>query len=146
MKDIVYKVYTKKEMLEIIKKYPFIFVETSLGDDYIIKLTDIPDFIMLESDRTLHTADMEMYIPGKNEPVLTTCGCFLNRIDSKLRETIIDRLNLLQTRCKKARKVKIFDNDVFSAFSAKELGIENGKIKNFKKIYGNYINIDKAGE
>ena len=35
MEEIVYETYTKNEMLEIIKK-GFVFVETSLDDDYII--------------------------------------------------------------------------------------------------------------
>ena len=139
MKEIKYKKYSKKQMLKIIQKYGFLFVETNLGDDYIISKNDIADFIMLESQRTCYTADMEFYIPSIYEPVLTTLGCFLDKINTILREEIIDRLVLLQTTNIKPKNIKIFDNEMFIKLSPKEKGIIDGKVNNFAKLYEKYI-------
>lgn len=49
-----YEKYTRKEMSNIAKNKGFVFVETSLGDNYIIKKDDICDFIMQESERQGH--------------------------------------------------------------------------------------------
>lgn len=139
MENIKYKIYTKKQMLDIIQKEGFVFVDTNLDNHFIIKICDIPDFIMLESIRTSHVAELKVYIPGVDEPVLTTFVCFLNRVNPLLREKIIDRLTLLQTTNKKPKKVKIFDNDMFINFSTEEKGIENGEVKNFDKFYRKYV-------
>lgn len=139
MKDIKYKTYSKKQMLDIIQNKGFVFVETSLDDNYMINLKDIPDFIVLESNRTKHKADISMYIPGIDSPVLTTFGCYLNRLNSTLREEIIDKLILLQTNRKKPKKVKIFNNYLFMKLSTEEQGIENGKTKNFDTLYARYV-------
>ena len=37
MGKMEYKTYTKTQMIEIIKKEGFLFVETNLGDNYIIR-------------------------------------------------------------------------------------------------------------
>lgn len=139
MEDIKYKTYTKNQMLSIIQKKGFVFVDTNLGEHFIIKISDIPDFIMLESIRTGYTAELTMYIPGINEPILTTFGCFLNKVNPLLREEIIDRLVLLQTTDEEPKKIKIFDNDIFIKFSPEEKGIKNGKVKNFNKFYKKYV-------
>lgn len=139
MKEFKYKMYTKRQMLEIIQKEGFVFVDTSLHDHFIIRISDIPDFIILEAIRTGHTSELEMYIPGVDEPVLTTYGWFLNRINPLLREEIINRLVLLQTTNTKPKNVKIFDNDIFIALSTEEKGIENGEVKNFDKFYRKYV-------
>lgn len=139
MENIKYKIYTKKQMLDIIKKEGFVFVDTNLDDHFIIKICDIPDFIMLESIRTGHVAELKMYIPGVDEPILTTFGCFFNRVNPLLRDEIIDRLTLLQTTNKSPKKVKIFDNDMFINLSTEEKGIENGEVKSFDKFYRKYV-------
>ena len=130
-------------MIEVIKKYPIIFAETSLGDNYTIKMKDIADFIKLESDRTGHCADIFFYIPSISidEPVLTTYGCFLNKVNPTLREEIIERLTLLQTGRELPKKVKIFNNEVFCNMTAIEMGIINNKVENFEEFYGKYVNI-----
>lgn len=138
MEEISYETYTKNEMLEIIKK-GFVFVETSLDDDYIISIKDIPDFIMLESERTEHIADMEMYFPGVDEPILTTMGCYLDKIQKKLRNKIIKRLVKLQTTNTKPKNVKVFDNYMFNSMSLKDKGIENREVKDFDKLYKKYM-------
>lgn len=139
MKEFKYKEYSKWRMVDIIRKMPILFVETSLNDAYVIRKKDVADFIILEAERTGHHIEMEFYMPGIDEPVVSTFGWFLNTINPLLREEIIHRLVLLQTRKKKPKKVKIFNNDKFNYSSKIEKGIENGQVKNFDKFYGKYI-------
>ena len=139
MQEIKYKTYTKNQMLQIIHKESFVFVENNMGDNFIIRMRDIADFIMIESIRTGYIAEITMYIPGWNTPVLTTYGCYLNRVNPLLREEIIERLVLLQTTNTEPKKVKVFDNDMFIGLSSKEKGIENGKVKNFNRFYRKYV-------
>ena len=138
MEKIIYKKYTKKQMLNIIQNDAFLFVETNLGDNYIIKKQDLSDFIVLEALRTGHIAELKIYVPGIDEPVITTFGWFLNKANPILREEIIERLILLQTTNIKPQRVKIFDNEEFIKFNKKQMGIENGKVKNFDKFYKKY--------
>lgn len=84
-------------------------------------------FIILEATRTLHQATLEMFIPGEDNPILTTYGWFLNRVNPLLREELIQRLVLLQTTKTKPKNVKIFDNDIFISLSKKVKVIENGE-------------------
>lgn len=139
MKNIKYKKYSKWKMINIIKKMPILFVETSLNDAYVIRQKDVADFIILEAERTGHHIEMEFYMPGIDDAVISTFGWFLNTINPLLRKEIIHRLALLQTRKKRPRKVKIFNNDTFNNMKKIEMGIENGQVKNFDKFYGKYI-------
>lgn len=134
-----YKKYTKSQMINIIKKEGFLFVETNLGDHFVIRQKDMPDFIMLESERTGHTASMTFYMPGIDNPVATTIGFFLDRINPLLRKEIIKRLVSLQKYEKRPKKIKIFDNELFINLSPEEKGIENNEVKNFSKFYGKYV-------
>ena len=138
MEKIIYKKYTKKQMLNIIQNDAFLLVETNLGDNYIIKKQDLSDFIVLEALRTGHIAELKIYVPGIDEPVITTFGWFSNKANPILREEIIERLILLQTTNIKPQRVKIFDNEEFIKFNKKQMGIENGKVKNFDKFYKKY--------
>lgn len=138
MKNIKYKKYSKKEMLNIIKNKPILFVETSLKEGYVIRKQDLADFIILETQRTGHHIEMEVYMPGIAKPVATTFGWFLNRINPILREEIIDRLVLLQTTNKKPKKVKIFNNDMLIFLRKMENEIQEGQVKNFDKFYSKY--------
>ena len=138
MKDIIYKEYTKRQMLNIIKKMPILFVETSLNNAYIIRKKDIIDFIVLEAIRTKHHIEMEFYMPGIDEPVVTTVGWYLDTINPLLRKEIIHRLILLQTRRRKPKMVKIFNIDILYNMSDTEMGIIDRKVKKFEKLYGKY--------
>lgn len=106
MKEFNYKKYSKWKMLNIIKKMPILFVETSFNDAYVIRKKDVADFIILEAERTGHHIDMKFYMPGIDEPVISTFGWFLDTINPLLREEIIHRLVLLQTRKKVLKKLK----------------------------------------
>lgn len=139
MKEFNYKKYSKWRMLNIMRKMPILFVETSLNDAYVIRKKDVADFIILEAERTGHRIEMDFYMPGLDEPVLSTFGWFLNTINPLLRKEIIHRLVMLQTRNKRPKKVKVFDNAKFSTMSGLEMGIENGQVKNFDKFYRKYI-------
>ena len=139
MKDFQYKKYSRWRMLNIIRKMPILFVETSRNDAYVIRKKDVADFIILEAERTGHHIEMEFYMPGIDEPVVSTFGWFLNTINPLLREEIIHRLVLLQTRKIRPKKVKIFNNQKFNNMSKIEMGIENGQVKNFNKFYEKYI-------
>ena len=138
-----YKLYTREEMSEIAKKEGYLFVETSRGDYYEIRKKDAADFIMLEANRCGHAVDIYMYVPNPNiqEPFVTTRGYFLDKINQKFRKEIIDRLIELQTTDKKARKVKIFDNDIFCNMTLEELGEvqQNNGSNQYDKFYKSYF-------
>ena len=138
MEDIIYFKYTKKEMLEIIQNEPFLFVETSLNDFYIIKKRDLIDFIISESYRTGHIAKMNFYFPGIDDPILITYGWYIHSINPILKDEIIKPLIFSQNIKRKLKKIKVFDIDIFNNMSAQELGIKNGKINNFDKYYKKY--------
>lgn len=134
-----YKTYTKAEMLDIIKNEGFLVVETSNGDNYQIRKRDVADFIMLEEDRCSHSVDIIMYIPYSKiqEPILTTYGCFLDKINQKFRTEIINRLVSLQMNFEKPRKVKVFDEDILMQLKNEEL-LECEVGKHFDKFYKKY--------
>ena len=136
MENINYKKYSKKEFLKILDEDGILFVETSLGNRCIIKKSDIADFIMLESTKTGHTADMSFFMPGISGPVITTFGCFLNKANPVFREEIIDRLVLLQTTDIEPKNIKVFDTDTF--FNMVDNNEISNDIKNFNKLYQKY--------
>ena len=134
MKNIEYKKYTKEEMIDIAKNKGFYFVETSRDDYFEIAKDDLADFIILEADRCGHDVEISVYTPYReDEVVLTTYGCFLNRIKPKLREEIIDRLVELQTGQEEPREIKVFDNDVFMQIIDND--IKDTKHEQFFKQY-----------
>lgn len=109
-----YKKYTKKEMRKIIKNKGFLIVETSNGNCFAISKEDLPDFIILESRRCGYSVDMYVYVPGFDfEPIATTYGGFLNKINQMFRTEIIERLAKLQTWEINPKNVKVFDDKKF---------------------------------
>ena len=143
-----YKKYTRKEMSNIAKNEGFVFVETSLGEDYIIKKSDICDFIMQEAERQRHAVDMAMYVPNPDitKPFLTTIGCFLDKINQNYRKEIIEKLIKLQIHRIKAKEVKVFDNDIFCKMSLEELGEQKGKTIQFDKFFKKYYENEEEME
>ena len=110
-----YKKYTKKEMRKIIKNKGFLVIETSNEDTFAISKEDLPDFIMLESERCGHSVDMYVYVPGFNfTHIATIYVCFLAETNQKFRADIIERLVKLQTWEIRPRKVKIFDDKKYA--------------------------------
>ena len=127
-------------MSNIAKNKGFVFVETSLGDNYIIKKDDICDFIMQESERQGHSVNMKMYVPNPDieKPFLSTVGCFLDKINNNYRKEIIEKLIKLQTGQIKPEKVKVFNNDIFSKMSLEEFGEKQGETIQFDKFFKKY--------
>ena len=139
MDTIKYKKYTKNELLKILKEDGILFVETNLGDKYIIKKDDLADFIILEAQRTGHAVEMSFFMPGISGVVMSTYGWFLNKANPVLREEIIDRLVLLQTTEKEPKKVKVFDINTFGKM------LDNNEIDNDIKDYNRlYLKYEKA--
>lgn len=143
-----YEKYTRKEMSDIAKKEGFVFVETSRGDNYIIRKDDICDFIVQEAERQGHSVDMEIYVPNPDieKPLLTTIGYFLDKINKNYRKEIIEKLIKLQTGQIKPEKVKVFDNDIFSKMSLEELGEQQGKALQFDKFFKKYYEEEEEME
>lgn len=131
-----YKEYTKKEFLEIFKKEGILFVETNLGDEYIIKKSDLADFIILEAKRTEDDVEISFFMPEISDAVMNTYGCFINQANPVLREEIIDRLVLLQTTDKKPNNVKIFD--VYTYEDMIDNNEIDDDIQNYDELYGKY--------
>lgn len=139
MDTIKYKKYTKNELLKILKEDGILFVETNLGDKYIIKKDDLADFIILEAQRTGHAVEISFFMPGISGVVMSTYGWFLNKANPVLREEIIDRLVLLQTTEKEPKKVKVFDINTFGKM------LDNNEIDNDIKDYNRlYLKYEKA--
>ncbi len=139
MDTIKYTKYTKNELLKILKEDGILFVETNLGDKYIIKKDDLADFIILEAQRTGHAVEISFFMPGINGVVMSTYGWFLNKANPVLREEIIDRLVLLQTTEKEPKKVKVFDINTFGKM------LDNNEIDNDIKDYNRlYLKYEKA--
>ncbi len=143
-----YKKYTRQEMSKIAKTQGFLFVETSNGDYFTIAKNDVADFIMQEANRCNHHVNMAMYVPHYDidVPILTTYGCYLDRIKPKFREEIIDRLIKLQTTNTKPRNIKIFDQKVFEQMSMEEFGEEKGKNLQYDKFFKKYYETEKSEE
>lgn len=144
MKKKYYKKYTRKEMKDIIENKGYYFILTSTGEDLQIAKDDLADFIMLESERCGHNVNIEVYAPGMIEtPILTTYGCFLNRVNPKLREEIIDRLVKLQTYEEEPKDVKIFNTDVY--MNMIDQGVEDG-ISQYDKFFAKYYEEEEEAE
>ena len=120
----LYELYTREEMSEIANKEGFLFVETSNGDNYEIRKSDVADFIVLEAERCGHAVDIKMYVPNYEieEPFVST----------------YERLIKLQTTNTKPRKVKVFDNGIFEKMTLEELGEKEGKTLQYDKFYKKY--------
>lgn len=146
--QIPYSQYTRKEMSDIAKKEGFVFVETSKGDNYIIKKSDICDFIIQESKRQCYSVNMKMYVPNPNieKPFLTTMGCFLDKINQNYRKEIIERLVKLQIEELEPNDVKVFNDEIFSKMSLEELGEEKGKTLQFDKFFKKYYEEEEEME
>lgn len=120
MKNKNYKQYTKKEMIKIIQENKTVYVETSKGNHYIINRKDIADFIVLEAEKAGHRIEIQVYLPNQEEPAITTCGWFLDKCNSEIREEIINRLVMLQTTNKRPKKVKTFNTNILNKLRRKE--------------------------
>ena len=107
--------YTEEEIKDLIRTKAELFYVDDGIDEAIIKLEDIPDFIV-DYNRNLEMRDLKFFRVGKGrfEPDITTIGEFLDRIDPILRKRIINRLVALQTNEVEIKKYKIIDENLYS--------------------------------
>lgn len=141
-----YKKYNREEMAEIGREQGFYFIETSNEDKYIIAKEDLADFIVLENIRCNGNADISVYAPSINKPMLTTYGWFLNTINPKLSEEIMDRLVEIQTFQIMPEEVKIFDNEVFEQMDIEEFGEKEGMTIMYDKFFRKYFEEEEEEE
>ena len=138
---IPYDKYTREEMSKIAKEDGYLIVQTSNYDSYIINKNDVADFIMQESEKNGYSVDINMYIPKNNGRLLllSTCGCFLDKINQDFRNEIIDRLVELQTTDTKPRDAKVFANEIFLEMSLEEIGQNKELTAQYDKFYKKYF-------
>lgn len=128
-----FEFYSEEEIKNIIKsKKELFFVDDGI-DEAIVKLNDIPDFIV-DVNLKFGSKDLKFYKVGKGEysPDITTIGWFLDKIKPEIREKIIDRLVKLQTGEIESKKYKIIDENTYERVVNK-LEKESLKNKNKKK-------------
>ena len=133
-----YEKYTRQEMSDIGKNKGFYFIENSYGEYFEIAKDDLVDFIIAESKRHDQRVNLQVYVSAKDEPILTTIGYYLDKVNSKLRDEIIGRLIKLQTRQEEPKKVKVFDNEIFYQMDIQEFGEEEGKTIQFDRFFKQY--------
>lgn len=135
-KEEKYQKYNIEEMKKILKEEGYCYVDTSNGNSYIISKNDIADFIMQEVEKSGHSVDIAMYAPSKfEEPILTTRGMFLDRVNLKLRGDIIERLLELQMCEEEPKEIKIFDMDEFFELDRNKKEDKKQYNKFYKKYY-----------
>ena len=77
-----------KEMEKFVKSNKYLLVDDGM-DEFVIREKDLVDYIYNRNE------DINVYKPN-GEFLLSTIGFFLNRISYKDRQTIIERLVILQ--------------------------------------------------
>lgn len=133
-----YKKFSNKDMLKIFQDDGVLFVKTNKHSNYIIRKKDLAKFIVLETKKNNHSVSMRFYIPGIKKSVVTTLGWYIARSNYFLANEFFDELEYLQKH-NKSRKVKIFNNKIFTNFSPEDLGIIDGEMKTFDKLYKYYL-------
>ncbi len=102
--------YTSKEIMKLIQsKEELIYVQDEMGEA-IIKVKDIPDFI-IDINRKFGTTNLYFCnIDSKYyDEIITTKGEQLDKIKPYMKEKIIDRLIALQKGKIKPNKFKLID-------------------------------------
>ena len=130
-KEFEVRFYSEDEIKNLIKSKAELFYVDDGVDEAIIRLEDIPDFIV-DYNRNFEIRDLKFYKVGKEiyEPDIITMGEFLHKVKYSLREKIISRLVDLQTNKIEISKYKIIDEDLYSKVETK---LEQEEIKKQKK-------------
>lgn len=106
------KCYNEKEIKEILKNnVKLVYVDTGM-DEFIARYEDLPDVIVDVANKLYHSINLKIYDfddPDIDNPILTTCGYFLDKCDTTVREDIIERLVKLQTEVEQIKDYKIID-------------------------------------
>ncbi|MBP3595887.1 MAG: hypothetical protein J6J60_00580 [Clostridia bacterium] len=105
--------YTEEEIREMIaKKERYVYVDNGL-ENFVIRRQDIPDFIVY-INREIDSTDLEIFDPEEgNLVIIRTCGEFLDKCESEVREEIIERLIQLQTGEEEYSQVKVADENLW---------------------------------
>lgn len=114
------KFYSEDEIRDLIKSKTELYYVDDGVDEAIIRLEDIPDFIV-EYNRKLAIRDLKFMKVGKEvyEHDLTTYGEFLNKANPELREKIINRLVALQKSEIEPKRFKIIDEEIYNYVESK---------------------------
>lgn len=120
--------YNEKETRRIIRWNKNLYIADNGSEEVIIRLKDIPDFIM-DVNLRIESTDFKFFRVNNTEyePEITTKGIFLDRIKPKLRQRIINRLVKLQLGEIQPRKYKVIDVDMYD-------DIVDARENRFKKI------------
>ena len=108
--------YTEDEIEEIIEEKEDLFFADDGINEVIIKLKDIPDFIVDVNSKETMT-DLKFYRVNNrisSVPDIKTMGIFLDKISPELRKKIIDRLVALQTGQIETKVYKVIDEDLYN--------------------------------
>ena len=127
--------YSEDEIRKLIELKTELYYADDGVDEVIIKLEDIPDFIV-EYNRKYEVRDLKFMKLNKGvfEYDITTYGEYLNKINPELREKIIDRLVALQTNEVEPKKFKLINEDIYEYVESKiEQEKEQKKSKSNKK-------------
>jgi hypothetical protein len=125
---------TEEEIVQIIKSKEELYFADDGIDEVIVKLDDIPDFIV-DINRKIGITNLKFYKIDNliSEPDIKTMGEYLDKISPELREKIIDRLVQLQTGKLEPKEYKIIDENLYEDVKIKleqEEITQNNKKKN----------------
>ena len=125
--------YDEKEIRNIITNKEELYFADDGIDEVIIKLDDIPDFIV-DINRKQGLVDLKFYKMGNDlyQPDITTMGEYLDKVKPEIREKIIDRLVKLQTGEIEPKEYKLIDENEFDDIKIKMEKEMNRKVKNKK--------------
>ena len=131
--------YNQKEIERLIKSQEkLVYVDDGI-DEVVVRVKDLPDFIMDVAKKTGHSSNLKIYDfhnPSMT-PIATTIGCFLDKCEPNFRNEIIERLIKVQQGAK-IKNYKIVDEtmleDVREKLQNEKVLLEYGDIVEYKGI------------
>ena len=123
MKNNKLNICTNEEMQELIanmKNERLVFVDNGI-DEFIARFIDLPD-IIVDLNRRFGSQDLKIFnfIEPEEKPIITTNGMYLNKISSKDRQAIIERLVKLQEYQEEIKDYKVIDEQELTEYLNKE--------------------------
>lgn len=132
-----FEFYNQEEIEKLIKKQEKLVYVDDGNDEVIVRVEDLPDFIVDINDKTHQRSNLKIYDfhnPSMT-PIATTAGFFLDRCKPELRKEIIESLVNLQLGGK-IKKYKIIDEDMLKDVREKLISqkvlLEYGDIVEYK--------------
>lgn len=131
--------YNQKEIERLIKSQErLVYVDDGM-DEVVVRVKDLPDFIMDVANKTGHSSNLKIYDfhNPSMAPIATTIGCFLDKCEPNFRNEIIERLIKVQQGAK-IKNYKIVDEtmleDVREKLKNEKVLLEYGDIVEYKGI------------